>query len=270
MGGSSMIDKDFLKLLPYKNKTAQVDKEIVSGLKDAGYISELKRGYMVIPVRRYQKYIQAGQMSIRLAVCYLPRDGKNDRYFKGVDKVHGGGCVFEYDLAVKAPLFVRSGCGGHGYKIAAKTVNANIERIESCVAQAVNKYISLRLRWYDNKDTGEYIKGFIKETLSSFIEQGYREYNILEEIAGILVSYGWRENILYTALREIICLDAIRRNGYDSIVCYNYTRDGKAFINEVCDLRTVRYPGNYNCELIEIANIHSKFVSKADREECVI
>lgn len=265
-----MIDKDFLNLLPYKNKMAKVNKEIVSGLKNTGYISELKRWYMVIPVRRYQKDIQAGQMSIRLAVCYLPRDGKNDRYFKGVDKVHGGGCVFEYDLAVKAPLLVRIGCGGHGYKIAAKTVNANIERIESCVAQTVNKYISLRSRWYNNKDTGEYIKGFIKETLSSFIEQGYREYNILEEIAGILVSYGWRENILYTALREIIYLDAIRRNGYDSIVCYNYTRDGKAFINEVSDLRTVRYPGNYNCELIEIADIHSKFVSKADREECVI
>lgn len=267
-----MIDKDFLKLLQYKGKMANVDREIANRLKDAGYISELKKGYMVIPVRRYQKDIQAAQISIRLAVCYLPRDGRNDRYFKGLEKVHGGRCVFEHDLAIKAPLFVRSGCGGHGYEIAAKTVNANIEKIESCVTKTVNRYTSLWSRWYDYKDTGEYIKGFIKETLSSLIEieQGYREYNILEEIAGILVSYGLRKNILYMALREIIYLDAIRRNGYDSIVCYNYTRDGKAFINEVSDLRTVRYPGNYDCELIEIADIHSRFVSKEDRDICVI
>lgn len=265
-----MIDKDFLKRLPYKGRMANVDREIANGLKDAGYISELKKGYMVIPVRRYQKDIQAGQISIRLAVCYLPRDGRNDRYFKGVGKTHGGECIFEYDLAVKVPLFIRSGCGGHGYEIAAKTVNANIEQIESFVMQTVHRYTSLRSRWYDHKDTEECIKGFIKETLSSLIEHGYREYNILEEIAGILVSYGRRENILNMALREIIYLDAIRRNGHDSIVCYNHTRDGKAFINEVSDLRTVRYPYNYDCELIEIANIHSRFVSKRDRDFCVI
>lgn len=261
-----MIDKDFLKLLPYKNKMAKVDKEIANGLKNAGYISELKRGYMVIPVRRYQKDIQAGQMSIRLALCYLPRDGRNDRYFKGIDKTHGGRCLFEYDLAVKAPLFVRSGCGGKGYEIAAKAMGLDTNYAELLINTAIRKYFELRSRWCDE----EVLIRHIKKLLSVFIKKRHCDYDVLEDIIYTILAYGRKENILSMALREIVYLDIIRRSGYDSVVCYSYTRDDKIFINEVADLRTIKYPSNHNCKFTELSDIHSKFVSKADREECII
>lgn len=266
MGGSRMIDKDFLKLLPYKSKMAKVDKEIVSGLKNAGYISELKRGYMVIPVRRYQKDIQAGQMSIRLAICYLPRDGRNDRYFKGVDKVHGGRCVFEYDLAVKAPLLVRSGCGGRGYEIAAKAMGLDTDYAEHLINTAICKYYELRLKLCDK----EVLIRHIRKLLSVFVKSKHCDYDVLDDIIYTILAYGRKGNILLMALREIVYLDIIRRSGYDSVVCYNYTRDGRIFINEVADLRTIKYPSNHHCEYKEFSDIHSKFVSKADREECII
>ena len=260
-----MIDKDFLKPLTYKNKMAKVDKEIVSGLKDAGYISELKRGYMVIPVRRYQKDIQAGQVSIRLAVCYLPRDGRNDRYFKGVDKVHGGRCIFEYDLAVKAPLFVRSGCGGRGYEIAAKAMGLDTDRAELLINTAIRKYYELRLKRCD-KDV---LIRHIRKLLSVFIKSKHCDYDVLEDIIYTILAYK-KGNILLMALREIVYLDIIRRSGYDSAVCYSYTRDDRIFINEVADLRTIKYPSNYNCELTEFSDIHSRFVPKENRLECLI
>lgn len=261
-----MIDKEFLKLLPYKSKMAKVDKEIISGLKETGYISELKRGYMVIPVRRYQKDIQAGQTSIRLAVCYLPRDGRNDRYFKGVDKVHGGRCVFEYDLAVKAPLLVRSGCGGRGYEIAAKAMGLDTDYAELLINKAIHKYYELRSRWCDET----ILTPYIKKLLSVFIKSRHYERNFLDDIAYMIFSYGRRADVLSMALREIVYLDIIRRSGYDSVVCYNYTKDGRIFINEVADLRTIKYPSSEHCEFTELSDIHSKFVSKADREECII
>lgn len=260
-----MIDKDFLKLLPYKNKMAEVDKEIVSGLKDAGYISELKRGSMVIPVRRYQKDIQAGQMSIRLAVCYLPRDGRNDRYFKGVDKVHGGRCVFEYDLAVKAPLLVCSGCGGRGYEIAAKAMGLDTDRAELLINTAIRKYYELRLKRCD-KDV---LIRHIRKLLSVFVKSKHCDYDVLEDIIYTILAYK-KGNVLLMALREIVYLDIIRRSGYDSVVCYSYTRDDRIFINEVADLRTIKYPSSEHCEFTELSDIHSRFVSKADRDECVI
>jgi len=261
-----MIDKDFLKLLPYKSKMAQVDKEIVSGLKDAGYISELKRGYTVIPVRRYQKDIQAGQMSIRLAVCYLPRDGRNDRYFKGIDKTHGGRCLFEYDLAIKAPLFVRGGCGGKGYEIAAKAMRLDTDYAELLINTAISKYLKLRSERCD-KDV---LIRHIRKLLSVFVKSKHCDYDVLDDIIYTILAYGEKGNVLSMALREIVYLDIIRRSGYDSVVCYNYTRDGRIFINEVADLRTIKYPSHYNCEFTELSDIHSKFVSKADREECII
>lgn len=262
MKGSSMIDKDFLKLLPYKGKMANVDREIVNGLKDAGYISELKKRYMVIPVRRYQKDIQEGQISIRLAVCYLPRDGRNDRYFKGIGKTHGGECIFEYDLAVKAPLFVKSGCGGRGYNIVARQMALNIEDVERRIINVLSCYF-----WNHDYNTK---RQRIKELLYDYTELKYCKSNILEDILYHIIDYGQKGNILSMALREIIYFDMIRRSGYDSIICYNYTREGKVFINEVADLRTIKYPVSIHCEFTKLSDIHSKFVLKADREECFI
>lgn len=255
-----MIDKVILKELSYESMMPHKDDHVISGLIDGGYIREFNKNSLVLPVRRYQKLCQAGELSLRLGVCYLPRDGRNDHYFNKPYKTYGGDCKYEYELAVKAPLFVRAGCGGSGYKIAYKLGLGNLHPLLSIL---IGKKINDEDGLFDS----------IKNYLAIFVKPNkYYEhvFDITTELANGILHYSKVGNQFKTALEEIAYFDYIRHLGYDSVVCYNKTRDGRYFINEIADLRTIYYPfgGIALCDPSE--DVHSRYIKKVYRAEAII
>ncbi len=109
--------------------------------------SELKSGYMVIPVRRHQKdiYKAAGHKCLPDLPYVICHRWRNDRHFQG----GGWRCTeedvfFEYGLAAKAPLIL-SGVVVvvEGLKSQQKPWGADTDGAELLINTAIRKYYGL-------------------------------------------------------------------------------------------------------------------------------
>lgn len=181
-------------------------------------------------VTRHQLPEQAGEMSTRGGVFYLPESSPYARYYKKggtAGNWYGGGETVAGETALYNPLFVKGQTGGKAPEAAYAELFSKKE-LADLQKQALDASIA-------SKNYG------IKEQLvDRFLGDRAPE---LQPWAHQIMENSAKGNQLRYALQEAAIGSAVRGKGYDSVLGYSTKRDKSPFITELFDVRENRYPG---------------------------
>lgn len=190
---------------------------------------------LVINLTRSQKSEQSGELSVRKGVFYLPVGDKNTKYYSTGKNGYGGTDTIKGETLIKNPLFVKGATGGKAPEVA--------------FTQLLGKNAITEL---DEKLSKVFYRKDKVEAIAEIMSEYDIDYNTAYDDAYNIVSNSNVGNTLRYATREYIIGEVARQNGYDSIVGYSKTKDGREFISEVFDLREKTYPSNeYESEINE-------------------
>jgi|LakMenE01Jun11ns_1017448.scaffolds.fasta_scaffold9905552_4 hypothetical protein len=190
---------------------------------------------LLMRLTRGQKPEQAGEISGRTGVFYLPEGSSSMSYYKhkqsAQNQTYGGSELFSGETLYKNPLFIKGATGGKAPQNAYDQLlgKGAYEKMRSDVLQAgaVRSIPSNRLSEAEKIDR-------IKETLGQYGGDPSMAENIYKNSpAGNQLAY---------AMQEHIVANAVRNAGYDSVLGYSKKKTGDPFLSEVFDLREKTYP----------------------------
>jgi len=190
---------------------------------------------LLMQLARSQKPEQAGEISGRTGVFYLPEGSKSMTHYKhkptAPNQTYGGSELFSGETLYKNPLFIKGATGGKAPQNAYDQLlgKGAFEKMRSDVLQAgaVRSIPSSRLSEAEKIDR-------IKETLGQYGGDPSMAENIYKNSSA--------GNQLAYAMQEHIVANAVRNAGYDSVLGYSKKRTGDPFLSEVFDLREKTYP----------------------------
>jgi len=190
---------------------------------------------LLMRLARSQKPEQAGEISGRTGVFYLPEGSGSMSYYKhkqaAPNQTYGGSELFSGETLYKNPLFIKGATGGKAPQNAYDQLlgKGAFEKMRSDVLQAgaVRSIPSSRLSEAEKIDR-------IKETLGQYGGDPSMAENIYKNSSA--------GNQLAYAMQEHIVANAVRNAGYDSVLGYSKKKTGDPFLSEVFDLREKTYP----------------------------
>lgn len=190
---------------------------------------------LLMRLARSQKPEQAGELSGRTGVFYLPEGSSSMTHYKhkptAPNQTYGGSELFSGETLYKNPLFIKGATGGKAPQNAYDQLlgKGAYEKMRSDVLQAgsVRSIPSSRLSESEKIDR-------IKETLSQYGGDPSMAENIYKSSpSGNQFAY---------AMQEHIVANAVRNAGYDSVLGYSKKKTGDPFLSEVFDVREKTYP----------------------------
>lgn len=190
---------------------------------------------LLMRLARSQKPEQAGELSGRTGVFYLPEGSSSMTHYKhkptAPNQTYGGSELFSGETLYKKPLFIKGATGGKAPQNAYDQLlgKGAYEKMRSDVLQAgsVRSIPSSRLSESEKIDR-------IKETLSQYGGDPSMAENIYKSSpSGNQFAY---------AMQEHIVANAVRNAGYDSVLGYSKKKTGDPFLSEVFDVREKTYP----------------------------
>jgi hypothetical protein len=190
---------------------------------------------LLMQLARSQKPEQAGEISGRTGVFYLPEGSKSMTHYKhkstAPNQTYGGSELFSGETLYKNPLFIKGATGGKAPQNAYDQLlgKGAYEKMRSDVLQAgaVRSIQSNRLSEAEKiARIGETLKQYGGDP--SMAENIYRT-----SPAGNQFAY---------AMQEHIVANAVRNAGYDSVLGYSKKKTGDPFLSEVFDVREKTYP----------------------------
>lgn len=193
---------------------------------------------LLLDTVRFQQESQAGAMSVRTGVFYLPKGDKNIKYYKSSKTSYGGQQKIEGTTLLKRPLFVSGATGGKAPESAYDRINGK------------GSYLKMRS---DVLNTIGYMPrndNYMNRLVRGLLEK----YRANSDVSWDIVKNSTKGSTLPYAIQENIVAEAVREAGYDSVLGYSKRRDGSLFISELFDVRETTYPSkDYESE------IHPKF-----------
>lgn len=208
--------------------TAGSNEILRQAVKNTPGASIADDGAFRLPVVRNQLEEQAGEVSTRGGVFYLPEKSAYERYYKsGGTPGHwyGGSERITGETAFYNPLVVKGQTGG--------------KAPEAAFAQIMGKDALAEMQ----RDISHYGSGVPKEiqveAISQFLTRWAPE---LEPNAYEIWANSRKGNQLRYALQEAAVGSAVRNAGYDGVIGYGVKRDKSPFVSEVFDVREQRYP----------------------------
>ena len=183
---------------------------------------------VVINLVRRQKPEQSGSPSVRTGVFYLVEGDKNLKYYKSGNNGYGGMVEIKGETLLKAPFEAKGSTGGKAPEFAYDAI------LGKGSYQAMRSYVLENINGYRND----------RSTAEILMDYGYEE-NAANGLASYIDEYSKQGNQKAYAIQEAIVAEAVRNEGYDSIVGISKRRDGTPFIAEVFDLRESTYPTEY-------------------------
>jgi len=178
-----------------------------------------------IQATRYQKPEQAGQVSIRGGVFYLPEQkSPYARYYKTGRIGYGGKQKITKELIFENPIIVKGASGG-------KVPERAYDRIKGKGAYQKMRDDVLANAW----------SGAGRRPDAPSIMNLLEKYGGNEDLAYDIIEYSKEGNQLPYALQEHIVASAIRDAGYDGVLGYS-TVGGKSRLSEVFAVKEEVYP----------------------------
>ena len=212
--------------------------EVEEAIRNTPGAEITSRGYIKLLVSRYQKPEQAGSISVRTGVFYLPevkspygkhyRSGQN----KGPNASYGGSQYITGQITLHKPYIVKAGTGGLGPERAYINLmgKAKHEQLTHDIfSMVVNR------GGYFSTPNHAVVEEWVQELLTKYkCDPDYdTAYNI--------VAHSNVGNRMRYALQEHIIAHTLRRKGYDSVLSYSKS-GGLPRLSEVFDLRQMEYP----------------------------
>jgi len=233
------ISPERVKRMKYETVLPLSDEIFINAVHNTPGAKITEEG-LYIDTTRNQKEEQAGELSVRTGVFYLPRNDKNAKYYSG-KLSYGGTDRFTGEILIKKPLFVKGATGGKAPENAYDAINGKGSYRE--MRNDVTSKIGMRK---NPEDFAELLTKYNADT----------DYDDNYDMAYHIVDNSKKGNTLAYAMQENIVAHSVRGAGYDSIIGYSKRRDGNYFISEIFDIREITYP-SHDYE----SDIHPDFTS---------
>ena len=185
-----------------------------------------------LDVVRYQKPEQAGELSIREGVFFLPEKKSPYKKYYTTGKIgYGGSEKLEGRTTYRNPYMVKAASGGRAPKLAYDFINGKgaYEKMRSEV---------LKKAWG---------KGFNRLPDYSNIDNLLKKYGGNPDLTDAIIEVSKEGNTLPYAIQEHIVAASVRKAGYDAVIGYTKI-GGKIRLSEVFDVRPARYPSKITWE----------------------
>ncbi|MDO9463822.1 MAG: LPD38 domain-containing protein [bacterium] len=192
----------------------------------------LDKNGLSLDVVRYQKPEQAGELSIREGVFFLPEKKSPYKKYYTTGKIgYGGSERLEGRTTYRNPYMVKASSGGRAPKLVYNFINGKgaYEKMRSDV---------LRNAW---------TKGFIHRPDYNGVSNLLEKYGGNSDLTDAIIEVSTKGNTLPYAIQEHIVASSVRKAGYDAVIGYNKI-GGKIRLSEVFDVRPSRYPSKITWE----------------------
>ena len=182
---------------------------------------------LTLDVVRYQKKEQAGELSVRAGVFFLPeKNSPYKKYYTTGKLGYGGSERSEGRTTYRNPIMVKAASGGRAPKLAYDFINGK------------GAYEKMRSDVLDNAWSGNV---FNRRPDEEGIYNLLEKYGGIPDLAWIIAEVSTKGNTLAYAIQEHIVASSVRKAGYDAVIGYNKI-GGKLRLSEVFDVRPARYP----------------------------
>ena len=225
-----------------KKPSIVMTPEVEEAIRNTPGAEITNKGYIKLLVSRYQKPEQAGSISVRTGVFFLPevkspygkhyRSGQN----KGPNASYGGSQYITGQITLHKPYIVKAGTGGLGPERAYINLmgkSKHEQMVKDIFSMVVNR------GGYFSTPHHNVLEEWVEELLSKY-KCGESDYDRYDTVYNIVKHSNQGNRMRYT-LQEHIIAHTLRRKGYDSVLSYSKS-GGLPRLSEVFDLRMMEYP----------------------------
>ena len=222
-GALEQVSVEVARNLPIKTQLP-TDPTFAEAVANTDGAAITKDG-LEIDLVRYQKPEQAGNVSVRTGVFYLPTGSKQGRYYRN-GAHYGGKLKVQGRTLIKRPLFAKGGTGGKAPESAYDALRG--KGAYQKMRDAILKGISLSYG-QNRMDAVPQVRAVLEQ------------FGADPSLAYEIVLYSAQGNTLAYALQENIVAHAVREAGYDAVVGWSKGKAGP-FVSEVFDVREATNP----------------------------